>query len=70
MIAVPAGEGDAAQRLAAARATLPPGRDNSIAELFLERYASLADTNDPQAAQSISVVTERVLPAYLRLVQR
>jgi len=58
-----------ARRLDAVRARLDGPSDHSIAQLFLERAAALLQSGDAAAIRSAAVIADRVLPAYLKVIQ-
>jgi hypothetical protein len=62
--------GDVKGRLDSARAHLPYGQDNSIADLFLQRAEVLLESGDAAATKSAAIIADIVLPAYLTLVNR
>jgi hypothetical protein len=56
------------ERIAASRATLDPGVDNSIAELFLQLAGEGVAGSVPAQRRGAAAAVEDVIPAYLRAV--
>jgi len=64
----PAAQDATAERIAASRATLDPGVDNSIAELFLQLAAEGVGGNNPAQRRGAAAAIEDVIPAYLEAI--
>jgi hypothetical protein len=57
-------------RIDATRKRLDSARDHSIAELFLQRASTLADTGDPENLRVAAAIVDRIVPEYLGLADR
>ena len=64
----PAAQDATEERIAASRATLDPGIDNSIAELFLQLAAEGLAGDVPAQRRGAAAAIEDVVPAYLRAI--
>jgi hypothetical protein len=64
----PAAREATAARIQEARATLDPGVDNSIAELFLQLAEEGIAGSEPARRRGAAVAIEDIVPAYLRAI--